>query len=103
MTVDDAAQSLAAVPSVLIDDGRIRVTKWHFDPGASTGPHTHEFDYLVVPITGGEFEIVLPDGTVMPLVQAPGACYAREAGVSHDVVNAGSHVASFVEVEFLPQ
>lgn len=91
----------AAVPTVEIDDGRVRVTKWHFEPGASTGMHTHEFDYLVVPVTGGEFSVVQPDGTITPMVQSPGAAYARNAGVTHDVVNAGPKAASFVEVEFL--
>jgi quercetin dioxygenase-like cupin family protein len=91
----------AAVPTVEIDDGRVRVTKWHFEPGASTGMHTHEFDYLVVPVTGGDFSVVQPDGTVTPMAQSPGAAYARNAGVTHDVVNAGAKAASFVEIEFL--
>lgn len=91
----------AAVPTVEIDDGRVRVTKWHFEPGASTGMHTHEFDYLVVPVTGGDFSVVQPDGTITPMVQSPGAAYARNAGVTHDVVNAGAKAASFVEIEFL--
>ena len=59
----------AAVPTVEIDDGRVRVTKWHFEPGASTGMHTHEFDYLVVPVTGGDFSVVQPDGTGAELYQ----------------------------------
>lgn len=91
----------AAVPTVEIDDGRVRVTKWHFEPGASTGMHTHEFDYLVVPVTGGDFSVVQPDGTATPMAQIPGAAYARSAGVTHDVINAGPKAASFVEVEFL--
>lgn len=94
-------QASAAVPTVMIDDGRMRVTKWHFEPGASTGPHTHEFDYLVVPITGGDFEVTMPDGTVTPMAQLAGSCYARQVGVTHDVANAGGFAASFVEVEFL--
>lgn len=31
--------------SVQIDNDRVRVTLWEFDPGASTGLHRHEFDY----------------------------------------------------------
>lgn len=91
----------AAVPTVLIDDGRVRVTKWHFDPGASTGAHTHEFDYVVVPVTGGDFLVRTHDGESMNMLQVAGEAYARPAGVSHDVTNAGRQVASFVEIEFL--
>ena len=92
---------VAAVPTVMIDDGRVRVTKWHFSPGASTGMHTHEFDYIVVPITGGDFTSTLPDDTVNPLTQQAGVAYSRQAGVTHDVVNVGGAVASFVEIEFV--
>lgn len=91
----------AAVPTVLVDDGRVRVTKWTFDAGASTGMHTHEFDYLVVPVTGGEFAAAVQDGTVTPMSQTPGGAYARSAGITHDVRNVGQSVASFVEIEFL--
>jgi hypothetical protein len=63
--------------------------------------HTHEFDYLVVPVTGGDFSVALPDGTITPMTQNPGAAYARQAGVTHDVINIGAKAASFVEVEFL--
>lgn len=92
---------VAAVPTVMIDDGRVRVTKWHFPPGGSTGMHTHEFDYLVVPVTGGDFTATLPDETVNPLTQQPGITYSRPAGVTHDIVNVGGAAASFVEIEFL--
>ena len=91
----------AAVPTVMVDDGRVRVTKWTFEPGASTGMHTHEFDYLVVPVTGGEFSVIEPDETATPMSQNPGTAYARGAGVTHDVRNVGPGLASFVEIEFL--
>lgn len=92
---------LAAVPTVMIDDGRVRVTKWHFEPGASTGVHTHEFDYLVVPITGGDFTVVAPDGSSTIMTQTPGESYGRQAGVTHDLTNGSQRAVEFVEVEFL--
>ena len=91
----------AAVPTVMVDDGRVRVTKWTFDPGASTGMHTHEFDYLVIPITGGDFSVVEVDDTATPMVQTAGSAYSRPAGVTHDVRNVGPSLASFVEIEFV--
>ena len=38
-----------AVPTVQIDNERTRVTEWRFAPGASTGYHRHEYDYVIVP------------------------------------------------------
>ena len=44
---------------VNVDDDRVRVTTWTFDAaGAATGEHRHEFDYLVVPVTGGTFKVI---------------------------------------------
>lgn len=94
---------LAAVPLVMIDDGRVRVTKWTFEPGASTGVHTHEFDYLVIPITGGEFTVTSVDGSSTIMTQNPGEAYSREVGITHDLANSSQRLVEFVEVEFLPQ
>ena len=42
-----------AVATVKIDNERVRVTEWRFAPGAATGWHRHELDYVVVPMTTG--------------------------------------------------
>lgn len=38
-----------AIPTVQVDNDRVRVTEWRFAPGAETGEHIHEMDYVVVP------------------------------------------------------
>lgn len=83
-------------------DPRYRVTRWEFEPGTATGMHRHEFDYVVIPITGGSFSVVGDDGSEMQMEQLAGQTYARSAGVVHDVRYAGKDRAVFVEVEFLP-
>jgi quercetin dioxygenase-like cupin family protein len=90
-----------AVAVVMIDDGKIRVTRWHFPPGTATGMHQHEFDYVVVPITGGTFTITDPDGNRSTISQVPGEPYARSVGVRHNVANEQSETVSFVEIELL--
>lgn len=87
-----------ATSTVLIDNDRVRVTRWHFTPGAATGWHVHEYDYVIVPLTDGTLELVEPDGTRDSLLSV-GAPYFREAGVEHDVVNANDHDFTFVEIE----
>lgn len=81
------------------DDERVRVTRWDFEPGTSTGPHVHEYDYIVVPIADGQTDIHAPDGTVTRGQLTTGESYARPAGTSHEVVNAGDSWLAFVEVE----
>ena len=42
-----------------IDDERVRVTTWSFEKaGDSTGAHVHEYDYVLVPFTGGTLTAV---------------------------------------------
>jgi beta-alanine degradation protein BauB len=93
----------AAHPVVIADDEHVRVTRWEFGPGTATGPHVHELDYVVVPVTGGTFTVVAPDGSTTEMVQEPGCAYVRGAGAEHDVVNVGDEPASFVEVEIKPR
>ncbi len=87
-----------ATPTRQIDNERVIVTQWHFEPGAETGWHTHGHDYVVVPTTDGDLLLETPEGTVSAkLVQ--GVAYNRPAGVHHNVVNAGNKPLVFVEIE----
>ena len=87
-----------AVPTVQVDDERMRVTEWRFAPGAATGFHRHAYDYCVVPLTTGTLRIEGKAG-VSEAALATGRSYARKAGVEHDVINANSYEFVFVEVE----
>jgi quercetin dioxygenase-like cupin family protein len=82
------------------DNDEVRVTTWTFPAaGAATGRHRHEFDYVVVPITGGRFEVVELDGSVREMEKVAGSPYLGTAGTAHDVVSAAAEEAAFVEIE----
>ena len=83
---------------MLIDNDCVRVTRWRFAPGAATGWHKHEYDYVIVPLTAGTLELVEPEGNRNSELTV-GAPYFREAGVEHDVVNANDHEFVFIEIE----
>jgi beta-alanine degradation protein BauB len=84
----------------VMDDEQVRVTTWTFAAdGDETGHHVHEYDYLVVPVTGGRFTIVNVDTTKRDFVQQAGAPYRGTAGTSHNVVNSSGSTAVFVEIE----
>lgn len=85
--------------SIRHEDGEdVRVTEWRFAPGAATGHHRHEFDYVVVYVTAAKIRAVGPSGETS-FEMAPGGSYFRRAGVEHDVINAGDAPATFVEIE----
>jgi beta-alanine degradation protein BauB len=93
---DPAARS--AVPTVQIDNERVRVTEWRFAPGAATGWHRHELDYVVVPLTTGRLRIDTGGAeTIAELVV--GRSYTRVAPVEHDVINANPYELTFIEIE----
>ena len=89
----------AAVPTVQVENERMKVTEWRFAPGAATGWHRHGYDYVVVPMTTGRLQ--LEDGKETHFASlVTGRSYYRPIGVEHDVINANDYEFVFVEVEF---
>lgn len=88
----------AAVPTVQVDNERMRVTEWRFAPGAATGFHRHEYDYCVVPLATGKLGLETKDGASEAPLTA-GHSYYRKAGVEHDVVNVNAYEFAFIEIE----
>ena len=88
-----------AVPSVQVDNERVRVTEWRFAPGAETGEHVHALDYAVVPLSDGRLKIVSPQGEETFAELQRGASYFRKAGVHHNVINANDFEYAFIEIE----
>jgi len=90
-----------AVATIRIDEPQVRVTEYCFAPGAETGWHRHEHDYVVVPLLDGQLLLERPDGTSQVAELCKHLPYARLAGVEHNVVNANAFDFSFLEIELL--
>ena len=88
-----------AVPTVQVDNDRVRVTEWRFAPGAETGEHIHHMDYVVVPGSDGRLKLVSPKGEESFADLKQGVSYFRKAGVHHNVINANDFEYAFVEIE----
>jgi quercetin dioxygenase-like cupin family protein len=84
---------------IMIDNSRVRVTEWAFDPGDETGQHIHEYDYVVVPMKDGILKIVNEDGSITFSELKKGISYFREKGVNHNVINNNKFPYSFIEIE----
>lgn len=87
-----------AVPTRQVENERFIVTEWRFAPGAHTGWHRHEYDYVIVPMTTGNLRLETPDGDVVGSLTA-GVSYSRNAGVEHDVINDNDREFVFIEIE----
>ena len=85
--------------AVQSDNVRVRVTRWNLGAsGGETGHHQHEYDYVIVPVTGGVLTITDSNG-VKDFPLKAGESYFRQAGVEHNVANHTAQEIVFVEVE----
>jgi quercetin dioxygenase-like cupin family protein len=90
--------TVPAVATVLTEDERAKITRWDFEPGATTGWHEHGMDYAVVIMTDAVMAYEV-DGVVTEKEVKTGESYIRPKGVKHDVKNAGTTKLSFIEIE----
>ena len=84
-----------------IENERVIVTEWRFAPGAETGWHRHDHDYVVVPLTTGTLLLETADGERTADLHL-GQSYARPVGIEHNVINANAFDLSFIEIELKP-
>ena len=84
-----------------VETERVKVTEWRLLPGEEIGRHVHAYDYVVVPLTGGELTVEDVSGNSARLVSEPGEAYARAKGVEHTVFNLSDQEVRFTEIELL--
>lgn len=89
----------SVVSTALLEDARVRVTRFDFPPGAETGWHRHEYDYVITAVTDLHMRLEEPGGSTREVKVTAGEAYRRDEGVEHNVINAGSDPMSFIEVE----
>lgn len=81
-------------------DSKTRVTRHTLLPGQSTGSHSHEFDYVVVPVLGGTVLVEIETSSFEFTLTAREP-YSRESGVIHSLTNISDSIIDFFEVEYL--
>ena len=82
----------------LEENERVIVTEWRLAPGAETGWHRHQYDYVVVCLTAGKLLAETASGNVETELRF-GQAYARPVGVEHNIVNSGAGEFVFIEIE----
>ena len=90
---------MQAESKIFIDNERTRVTEWRFAPGASTGWHRHEYDYVIVPLLDGKLQLSIGESESQVAELSGGVPYFRQEGVEHDVVNINEFEYAFLEIE----
>ncbi|MAA97289.1 MAG: cupin [Stappia sp.] len=88
-----------AQATTLIDDEKVRVTRFDFAPGAETGWHRHAMDYVITTLSECNMLLEEPGGATRSVTMPSGTVYRRDEGVEHNVVNEGTATMSFIETE----
>jgi quercetin dioxygenase-like cupin family protein len=87
-----------AVFNVQLDNDRTIIRKWCFTPGAETGWHIHDHDFIVVPQTEGTLLLQTIDGESLKELMS-GSSYFRDAGIKHNAINTGDEEVVLLEIE----
>ena len=85
--------------TLLIENEKVRVTRFDFKPGQETGWHEHGYDYVITAITGCNMLLENADGTKSTARIEAGNAYSRGAGVRHNVINLSEKLMTFIEIE----
>ena len=88
-----------ATSKIFIENESVKVTGWRFKPGAETGWHVHEYDYVVVPMIDGTLKIEDRYKGDSFSTLKKGNPYFRKIGVEHNVININDFDFSFIEIE----
>ena len=89
-----------ATHKVLLENNVFKITKWEFLPNQETGWHTHEMDYVVMPLRDGKLKIVSDDLSVNIVSVFTDNPYFKKAGIHHNVISDNEDYFSFLEMEF---
>jgi quercetin dioxygenase-like cupin family protein len=87
-----------AIPRRIVDNERVVMTEWRFPVGSETGWHRHALDYCIVYRTAAKHTVETKDGVREVNLNA-GESYFRNAGIEHNVINAGDSEILMIETE----
>lgn len=86
------------VTDLIVDNERVRVSRFTWAPGAETGWHRHEHDYVIVPYVDCRVRVEM-DGRTFEATMRRDEPYFRGRGVEHNVRSLESEPFSLIEIE----
>ena len=85
--------------TLALENERVRVFRLTLAPGQSTGPHSHNLEFLGVVVTEGEIAVNRPGTETETAAFRPGDYRWHERGMRHSMINVGSTTFEAVEIE----
>jgi len=95
------ASEKIAQPEVLVDNAKVKITRWVLKPGEGTPVHTHSLDHVSVVIHGSTLhDVDASSGVAKENVQKTGAAtYVPGHGQTHSFANAGKTTFESIAIE----
>lgn len=82
----------------LLGNSQVRVYRIELPPGSETAMDRHDYDFLLISLGGGEFDLAGP-GNVYPMAMAGDEVQVMKGHWPHRVVNKGKNRLTLIEVE----
>jgi quercetin dioxygenase-like cupin family protein len=101
--LDERNQNLeldAAEFTVLFEDDKTRITSWRFEPGAETGWHHHDFDYVTIQKSGGRLKLENEAGEVKFVDYVEDRTVGYSAPIKHNATNVSDEEVRVIEIEY---
>lgn len=87
-------------PQVVVDNAKVKVSRWVLQPGERSPVHTHTLDHVYVVVHGSRIREFISDGRVTEDNQETGrAAFSPGRGKTHSFENAGTTPYEMISVE----
>lgn len=87
-------------PQVVVDNQKVKVSRWSLQPGERSPVHTHSLDHVYVVVHGSKIREFISDGTIHDDDQETGrAAFSPGRGKTHSFENIGAGPYEMISVE----
>ena len=85
---------------VLFEDSKTKITSWRFDPGAETGWHHHNYDYVTIQKSEGRLKIENENGEIHYIDYENNQAASYTAPIIHNASNVSNVEVRVIEIEY---
>ena len=86
--------------TLLYEDQKTKITSWRFDPGAETGWHLHNFDYVTIQKSSGCLKLESEDGDIKFIDYKNDKTDGYNSPVKHNATNVSNEEVRVIEIEY---
>ena len=86
--------------NLLFEDDMTKITSWKFAPGAETGWHHHNFDYVTIQKSNGKLKLENEEGEITYVDYENERTARYTAPVKHNATNVSDEEVRVIEIEY---